>query len=907
MTPKTSRVIKVKGRPPASSKGKHPSAAKKATPTAAAKAKPKATPKPPKAPKLPKMAQIPGGPKPLNTLKQIKKQLLKNQIKHRAEMENEDAGEVPIKYADPTLNEGDFVMGSEAAMTWGGAATEGGHALRSARVGRGLTGSKRRMAAGVRFAKKKIKHAGALAPAFALDESDIDYPSDNDNDAEVEKVLAEKEEQERMKKFGSRSPFLELPREVRELVYGYLLIKDKPIEVHGNWSATYPLSGPASAHAILGVNRAINREASKFLAMTNTFHALVRRAMPDWKHNNKIDERYIVDFRNIIVETMDKNVLANAEERLTCQTLERLKKADSPIYSLILILEPYRIQNPPGQALLQDVDPNASAVAYADWFKKGTEIHRLLTCHGGLRCRELFIVVKMKASELGRQELRVVIYIDARRLPQNFVRCKVTAENKQRLIASAYAARAEVEQVADDLEWLMLLTTTGLSLDDIRVKIATYEADRIKKLSKDADVDLPRLRLLEMDEEIADLKWWSRELKAIKKAAKDKAMKDLAKEITRFNIGYVKDMGDLAAPVIPSHWLDDQSEQMEDIQRPANDASSKATTAATPSSSNPNVVNPATCTPPAAIAASAPATYTFIPCEYEPPVIATMRDRKERLTFRAANGELLYAPDVNAPVPSVAQAQPGTLAGVLRDLANPTTEKAALLSEVEKGKKSPISSMEAGGDWVPKEFGGVDENAGDAAADPFSSMQSGGDAIPKGFRIASPSFSTNVWRKTGEENIYAIPGEASAATPLTVKDSLFFTESSDAAMAHTQLREKVASDTSGTTPLRDEEGLFFTVEDDAEMAQSVQLKEVGIVEEAACGVGTTRDRTSAGLGSALNKDAGGRDGDIDEDGMDELEAEMNAAFEKELAGDGDDGGDVVEEVLPERNRNGWLR
>ena len=567
MAPKTSRASKVKGKAPASAKAKRPYAAKDGNPTDAAKAKAKPTPKPPKVPKLAKLKQVPGGPKPLNTLKQIQEQLLKKQIKHRAERENEDADELPIKYADPTLNESDFVMGSEAAMTWGGAAIEGGHASKSARVGRGLTGAKRRMAAGVRFAKKKVKHVGALAPAFALDESDINSPSDDENDAEIEKILAEKEEQERMKKFGSRSWFLELPREVRELVYGYLLVKDKPIEVHGNWSATYPLFGPAFAHAILGVNRAINREASKFLAMTNTFHALVRRAMPDWKHKNKIDERYIADFRNIIVEIMNKNVSANPEERLTCQTLERLKKADSPIQSLILILEPYRIQNPLAQALLQAENQKASAVAYADWFKKGTEIHRLLAGHRGLRCRELFVLVKLKAGSLGGQERKVVIHIDARRLPQNFVRCKVTAENKQRLIASATIARAEVEQVADDLEWLTLLTTTGMSLDDIRVKIATYGADRIKELGEVVDDALPRLRLMEMGEEIADLKWWSRELNAIKKAAKDKAMKDLAREMTSFNIGHAEDMEDLAAPVIPSHWIDDESEWMEESRR----------------------------------------------------------------------------------------------------------------------------------------------------------------------------------------------------------------------------------------------------------------------------------------------------------------------------------------------------
>ena len=114
------------------------------------------------------------------------------------------------------------------------------------------------------------------------------------------------------------------------------------------------------------------------------------------------------------------------------------------------------------------------------------------------------------------------------------------------------------------------------------------------------------------------------------------------------------------------------------------------------------------------------------------------------------------------------------------------------------------------------------------------------------------------------------------------------------------------------------------------MAQSVRLKkfEVGAEVAGTYGVGTTRDGTPAGLGSALHKDGDvgvdGTDeleaeinalfdeelaagGDIDADGMDELEAEMNAAFEKEFAGDGDDDGEVVEEAQPERNGKGWLR
>lgn len=49
------------------------------------------------------------------------------------------------------------------------------------------------------------------------------------------------------------------------------------------------------------------------------------------------------------------------------------------------------------------------------------------------------------------------------------------------------------------------------------------------------------------------------------------------------------------------------------------------------------------------------------------------------------------------------------------------------------------------------------------------------------------------------------------------------------------------------------------------------------------------------------------DGGVNAGGIDALEAEMNAAFEKELAEDGDGDGEVAEEVQPARNGKGWLR
>ena len=280
------------------------------------------------------------------------------------------------------------------------------------------------------------------------------------------------------------------------------------------------------------------------------------------------------------------------------------------------------------------------------------------------------------------------------------------------------------------------------------------------------------------------------------------------------------------------------------------------------------------------------------------------------MLFRSANGELSYVPDLSALVPSVAQAQQGTLSGVFGDRANPTTEKALSPLEVEKGKKGASSSMEAGGDWVPKGFGAVDKDARDAAAGPYSSMQNGGDAIPKSCRFASSSLAADARRReTGEENHDVLSGSVAAAIAVTVEDSLFFTEADDDAMAQSQLREEVTLEASATTPVRFEEGLFFTQEHYAEMAQSVPLKEVEVGEKAAAtyGVNTTRDGTPAGLNRALNNDAGDGDEDAGVDRMDELEAEMNAAFVKELAGDGDDDGKVVDEAQPERNGNGWLR
>lgn len=121
---------------------------------------------------------------------------------------------------------------------------------------------------------------------------------------------------------------------------------------------------------------------------------------------------------------------------------------------------------------------------------------------------------------------------------------------------------------------------------------------------------------------------------------------------------------------------------------------------------------------------------------------------------------------------------------MLCDLITKKSEVEKSLEMDEKSKQGPFSSMEAGGDCVPKGFGtAVVESGGEARDGPLLKMKSGGDVIPVGFGLDSLSFvaDTEETQPLGEHtNVTSV--EALAATTITDENSPSFTEADDAAM-----------------------------------------------------------------------------------------------------------------------------
>lgn len=594
-------------------------------------------------------------PKLMNK-RQVKAALAEHELEYKI---NKDNDELP-NHRDADSYEMTFVQGSEANMTWGAVNNGGTQAPIKARRGRGLADIKKRLQGGVRQAMKKSRTMpDGMAAGIMVGE---DGDSEDETDAEAETARVAREDEELVEKSGGRSRFLELPKEIREMIYGFLLVKDKPIVLHCNWSAVQRVGGVTFDHNILKVNKLIASEGTKYFYQHSTFHALVRAAMANWRHLDRITERFLGYFRDVILEVADKNIHSNPEERLMHQSLLAPKTADCQLNSLTIVLSPYRIQIPMAQNPLLGVAPNAFSVAYADWFKKGSDIHRALT--KGIRCRELFVVVKLTA---GGREGRVVLRIDTVHLPQNFRREQIIDSwevVKERLISWAEMAKREVELIAHDLEWLTAATTAELSWDAIRIKVMEYEVERVKEYGDEAG---GRMRVMAEDEEIEGLKWWTREQRAKQKAAEGKRLMEVAEVVEKRSIGQVKEMEVDQIEAVQSTPTKGNNEAVQD--QPMEDAQAQATQ-----------VDNAPVIPSASVA-------PFVPAPGESVIHAAFRARRGRLRALADAGDL-----PSAPAPEPVPVEPGTLQALLGNLTTDAPTIAPLPEVSDVAAPAPLQT-----------------------------------------------------------------------------------------------------------------------------------------------------------------------------------------------------------------------
>jgi hypothetical protein len=242
-------------------------------------------------------------------------------------------------------------------------------------------------------------------------------------------------------------PFLDLPIEIRRIIYGYLLVQNTTIVVGTDWQSvqfSYPLHT-----AILLVNKQIMAEGSQYLYQSNTLHALVR-TVPKTKNCTQgiINKDYIKFFKNVVVECT-KDLFSSLWLKSTAECIKVLHENNTVLDSLTLVVTPRSalkmpklIKLPPhhdhGQCILRaERDVEREVINYLDFFDHRTS--KIMRIIPKLHCKVFNIVVRVNGVS-GRN--RVVVTFDLTALPINRPSGWLAKEQAHRLV---------VRQKAQDL------------------------------------------------------------------------------------------------------------------------------------------------------------------------------------------------------------------------------------------------------------------------------------------------------------------------------------------------------------------------------------------------------------------------------------------------------------------------
>jgi len=232
------------------------------------------------------------------------------------------------------------------------------------------------------------------------------------------------------------SMLLSLPREIREIIYGYLLTHPTPILIHCDW---YAIQGNSPLdHAILRVCWQITLEASCFIYQHNVFHALVRDSNPSWRYG--IENKYVPFFRNVVIECLLENWRAKWVEK-TALCILTLVKSDTVLDSLTLKISPQKV-GMTDMLLGREANPTT----FADFFWAKSNVMKALV---RLQCKVFNLVLKLP----GREE-RVLISVDVRFLECNYVKSLFTEDEiaKETRLQRAEEVKKTLEGLKEKVE-----------------------------------------------------------------------------------------------------------------------------------------------------------------------------------------------------------------------------------------------------------------------------------------------------------------------------------------------------------------------------------------------------------------------------------------------------------------------
>ncbi|TVY34239.1 hypothetical protein LSUB1_G007561 [Lachnellula subtilissima] len=190
-----------------------------------------------------------------------------------------------------------------------------------------------------------------------------------------------------------RTPILQVPLEVRERIYGYILQYPKPILLKPDW--TTPERNIFVSHSILFTCKQFAHECTSFLYSQNTFQALLR---PSTSRQRMYDDTPLLQatfhhlFRHVVLEYAKDCWSIDWFER-TATSLQTLVAANPSLDSLTLVLSPKKVGL---STTALGMQPNP--ITFADFLWDGGVVMQAIS---KLCPRTLKVVVKKGARRFG--------------------------------------------------------------------------------------------------------------------------------------------------------------------------------------------------------------------------------------------------------------------------------------------------------------------------------------------------------------------------------------------------------------------------------------------------------------------------------------------------------------------------
>jgi len=183
-----------------------------------------------------------------------------------------------------------------------------------------------------------------------------------------------------------RSPLLGVPLEVREKIYGFLLVDEKPIVTGPDWET---VESQALKHtAILYVCKQLSQEASKFIYKNNNFLMMLRtpRKSDMFDKAFSLDAKFLPLFRNVVISCPMDSWNLDWHEKAAV-SISKLADAKPILSTLTLVMTPSRGIGMSTTTICMEVSP----LHFADffWFPGP-----LMGAIRKLNCRVLNIVAK---------------------------------------------------------------------------------------------------------------------------------------------------------------------------------------------------------------------------------------------------------------------------------------------------------------------------------------------------------------------------------------------------------------------------------------------------------------------------------------------------------------------------------